>query len=71
MTFAVGDMSGLNLGSFTPAQITLDADAAGHGWYLDGTPRDDAEFGNAHRRHAAAPPIRPARRPGTTTCSPP
>ena len=52
MSFSVADMSGLNLGSFTPAQITLDADAAGHGWYLDGTPRDDAEFGNA-RRHAA------------------
>ena len=29
-----------------PAQITLDADAAGHGWYLDATPLDDAEFGN-------------------------
>ena len=39
-------MSGLNLGSFTPAHITLDADAAGHGWYLDATPLDDAEFGN-------------------------
>jgi hypothetical protein len=47
MSFGVADLSGLNLGSFTPAQITLDADAAGHGWYLDGTPRDDAEFGNA------------------------
>jgi hypothetical protein len=47
MTFSVAELSGLNLGSFTPAQITLDADAAGHGWYLDGTPRDDAEFGNA------------------------
>ena len=46
MSFGVADLSGLNLGSFTPAQITLDADAAGHGWYLDGTPRDDAEFGN-------------------------
>ena len=34
----VADMSGLYLGSFTPAQITLDADAAGHGWFLDGTP---------------------------------
>jgi SdrD B-like domain/Bacterial Ig domain len=47
MSFGVADLSGLNLGAFTPAQITLDADAAGHGWYLDGTPRDDAEFGNA------------------------
>ena len=33
MTFTVGDMSGLNLGSFSPTQITLDADAAGRGWY--------------------------------------
>jgi hypothetical protein len=47
MTFAVGDLSGLNLGSFTPAQITLDADAGGRGWYLDATPGDDAEFGAA------------------------
>ena len=61
MTFAVGDMSGLNLGSFSPTQITLDADAAGHGWYLDGTPRDDAEFGHVesatrthHRSDAGA-----------------
>src|SRR5262249_5230159 len=46
MTFAVGDLSGLYLGSFQPNLITLDADAAGHGWYLDGTPGDDAEFGN-------------------------
>ena len=47
LTFGVADMAGLNLGAFTPSQITLDADAAGHGWYLDGTPLDDAEFGNA------------------------
>ena len=46
MNFAVADMSGLNLGSFAPTQITLDADAAGRGWYLDATPGDDAEFGN-------------------------
>ena len=46
MTFGVADMSGLHLGSFAPAQITLDADAAGRGWYLDATPLDDAEFGN-------------------------
>ena len=45
MTFGVADMSGLNLGAFAPTQITLDADAAGRGWYLDATPRDDAEFG--------------------------
>ena len=67
----VADMSGLNLGSFSPTQITLDADAAGRGWYLDGTPLDDAEFGNVLLRHAGCRPTRPGRRPGTTTCSPP
>ena len=46
MSFGVADMSGLNLGSFSPTQITLDTDAAGRGWYLDGTPLDDSEFGN-------------------------
>ena len=46
MSFGVADMSGLNLGSFSPTQITLDADAAGRGWYLDGTPLDDSEFGS-------------------------
>jgi SdrD B-like domain/FG-GAP-like repeat len=61
MTFTVGDLSGLNLGSFTPAQIMLDTDAAGHGWYLDGTPRDDAEFGNgAGTRLATDPTQAPA-----------
>ena len=45
MSFGVADMAGLHLGSFAPTQITLDADAAGRGWYLDGTPLDDAEFG--------------------------
>ena len=45
MSFGVADMAGLNLGAFAPTQITLDADAAGRGWYLDATPGDDAEFG--------------------------
>src|SRR5262249_1402806 len=42
MSFSVADMAGLNLGAFAPGAITLDADAAGRGWYLDATPRDDA-----------------------------
>ena len=45
MRFAVADMPGMYLGSFAPGQITLDTNAAGYGWYLDPTPRDDAEFG--------------------------
>jgi hypothetical protein len=46
VTFTVADMSGLYLGSFAPDQITLDSDAAGHGWFIDSTPLDDAEFGS-------------------------
>ena len=71
MTFGVADMAGLNLGAFAPTQITLDADAAGRGWYLDATPARRRRV----RRRASPPrgcrPTRPGRRPGTTTCSPP
>ena len=45
LTFTVADMAGPYLGSFAPGLITLDADAAERGWYLDGTPLDDVEFG--------------------------
>ena len=47
MSFGVADMSGLNLGAFSPTQITLDADAAGRGWYPRRQPLDDSEFGTA------------------------
>ena len=64
-------MSGLNLGSFAPTQITLDADAAGRGWY----PRRHARSTTPSSATCSPPrgcrPTRPARRPGTTTCSPP
>ena len=46
MDFTVADMSGLYLGSFSPSVITIDADAAGSGWFLDATPLEDSEFGN-------------------------
>ena len=62
LTFSVGDMSGLYLGSFAPGHITLDCDAAGHGWFLDATPLDDAEFGQRSARRGCGP--RPSERAG-------
>jgi hypothetical protein len=46
LTFTVGDLSGQNLGAYTPGHVTLDADAAGRSWYVDATPLDDSEFGH-------------------------
>ena len=46
MNFSVTDMPGWYLGSFSTGSITIDADAAGRGWFLDETPFDDSEFGN-------------------------
>ena len=44
VTISIQDMSGWTLGSATPGHITLDDDAAGHGWFVDATPQDDKEF---------------------------
>jgi VCBS repeat-containing protein len=44
--FTVADMTGWYLGSYQPNLITLDVDAAGHGWYVDTTPLNDSEFGH-------------------------
>jgi hypothetical protein len=46
VSFSVSDMAGLYLGSALPGRITIDADAAGYGWYVDANPADDAEFAN-------------------------
>ena len=48
MTFTVTDLSGNIIGEQTPGHITIDADAAGHGWFVD----SDAErqFGIHPRR---------------------
>ncbi|MCR4411948.1 MAG: hypothetical protein NUV77_05920, partial [Thermoguttaceae bacterium] len=43
----IADLPGLELGRAEGDAITLDADAAGHGWFVDPTPGDDAEFGPA------------------------
>jgi hypothetical protein len=38
------DLPGTTLGLASGAVVFLDADGAGHGWFLDPTPADDAEF---------------------------
>lgn len=38
------DLPDLALGEATGSLITVDVDAAGHGWFVDATPMDDEEF---------------------------
>jgi hypothetical protein len=40
----IADLPGLELGRVQDGIITIDADAAGHGWFIDATPRSDSEF---------------------------
>jgi len=42
--FSIANLPGATLGLATSRAITLDATAAGHGWYIDATPLDDSEF---------------------------
>ena len=46
-TFSVADLSGVTVGEQTPGHITIDTDAAGHGWFVDPTPNDNSEFTHA------------------------
>ena len=41
---SVADLPGATLGLATHDSIVLDTNAAGHGWFIDATPLDDAEF---------------------------
>ncbi len=41
---AVADLPALELGRAEGDRVTLDVDAAGFGWFVDGTPADDGEF---------------------------
>ena len=43
-SYKVGTLPGLYLGLTVGNSVTLDATAAGHGWFVDATPADDAEF---------------------------
>jgi hypothetical protein len=42
--FQIEDFNGLTLGLTDGSTITMDADAAGWGWFVDPTPEDDVEF---------------------------
>ena len=50
-TFSVSNLSDNTIGEQTPGHITIDADAAGHGWFVDPTPNDNSEF--THAQNAA------------------
>ena len=43
----IGDLAGDRLGWAYGSTIVIDRDAAGHGWYVDSTPADSAEFSAA------------------------
>ena len=43
-TFLIADLADGVLGQTDGSTITLDLDAAGHGWFVDATPRDAVEF---------------------------
>jgi VCBS repeat-containing protein len=45
--YVVGDLSGAIVGEQSTGQITIDVDAAGHGWFVDPTPNDNSEFTHA------------------------
>ncbi|MEX2149864.1 MAG: LEPR-XLL domain-containing protein [Steroidobacteraceae bacterium] len=40
----VADLAGNALGYFDGSNVVIDANAAGHGWFVDLTPADDVEF---------------------------
>ncbi|MGY3133593.1 putative thioesterase [Bradyrhizobium sp. USDA 4501] len=47
VTFSVADLAGQVVGLESAGHITIDADAAGHGWFVDSTPFDNFEFTHA------------------------
>ncbi len=44
VTIDFADLPGMYLGQASPGHITLDHDAAGHGWFVDPTAADNGEF---------------------------
>ena len=51
----VADLEGDNLAEYADGVITVDVDAAGHGWFVDATPASDAEFAGSGELLAALP----------------
>jgi hypothetical protein len=49
--FSVEDLAGNTISEQSPGLITVDVDAAGHGWFVDPTPGDNSEF--THAQNAA------------------
>jgi hypothetical protein len=48
VSFTVADLAGDRIGEqSSPKHITIDTDAAGHGWFVDSTPNDNSEFTHA------------------------
>jgi hypothetical protein len=47
-TFSIADLAGSTVGlESAPAHITIDINAAGHGWFVDPTPASNSEFMHA------------------------
>jgi hypothetical protein len=46
----IADLAGGALGHYEAGELTLDADAAGHGWFVDLTPADSTEFSVEYQR---------------------
>jgi hypothetical protein len=47
LTFSVADLAGDRVADQSSGHITVDVNAAGHGWFIDPTPFDNAEFTHA------------------------
>jgi hypothetical protein len=46
INFRVSDLPGSYLAESSSGLVNVDADAAGHGWFIDPSPLDDREFGS-------------------------
>jgi hypothetical protein len=44
LTVQIADLDGRTLGLASDDRLWIDSTAAGHGWFIDPTPRDDVEF---------------------------